>query len=110
MKVVELEEYLAVLEPWELVIRIGGVGYATRPLVLADLAVLEKAERGELGIQQLIDTVRGLFAHKPDLGHLRSEALLAIVALVMGHFNAQAKKNAQAVAAKIQASHGAPGN
>ena len=94
-----LEKYLDMLLPWNCKVLVGGRSYKIRPLLLADLAVMEAFDSvGEMKLATLKQFVEGLFeSDKPDLDRLPAEAMTMILAGVMGHWSEQAKKNGASV-------------
>lgn len=107
--IVELETYLQNLLPWELIIRINGVGYAVRPLTLGDLASLEAVVRQrDVEIGKLVALIESLFTSpRPDVRAWPPQYLMPLIMQVLTYFSEFTKKNGAAMAAA--AARPAPG-
>lgn len=87
-----------VLEPWEFSIEVDGKTHATRPMTLADVAVIESMQGKPVDPMQLADVAASLFAEdqRPQLGGWPLERLRFLVEHYMAFAQARTKKNSTA--------------
>lgn len=106
MPVIDLDDALSNLLPFDYRIKLGGVEYALRPPTLHDLSLL--ANFKALGVGEAAKAVANLFVGpgRPDVGALEPMALFGLATAIGEAFKAHVEGNSQALATRVRASLG----
>lgn len=101
-----LDSYAKFISPWEFSIKIGKESYSTRPLTLADVAILEKFKKDSAAVEfsSLIEFIQSIFTgnKKPDVGAWPPEYLSLVVGELGRYWVERSKKNAAAISAAVR--------
>lgn len=101
-----LDSYAKYISPWDFSIKIDGKTFPTRPLTLADVAVLEgfQKNKGTTDFNVLIEFITGIFsgAKKPDVGKWPPEYLPLVIGELGNYWMERSKKNAAAISAAVK--------
>ena len=93
------------LQEEPLKIKVGGKSYLTRPIVLADVAWLQKVvSSADKDVEPIRKLVGGFFADpRPDCAQWTMTQTLATIKGLLLYWKRNAEKNCESVSAKVEA-------
>jgi hypothetical protein len=91
--------------PWEFSLRVGGQSWATRPLVIADVARLQRLLReADSSVEAARGAVAEFFAEpRPDVSAWSMDQMLAAVKAVLVYWQKSAEKNSASISGGVEA-------